>query len=314
MRSVKSQRSSRGSARSKPIRRGQGQKRAPVERFVLGKASRDREGILARSWARVAGSGLHRRPIWLLTGILIVGSFVAAIIAGGYVPRAFRLMGEDADALVADAGFGISSVHLAGNVRTQPSQILAALGFEPGQSIFGADIQGARQKLLALDWVADAQVRRQYPDSITVSLVEKLPFALWQTPSGLFVVERSGRVITRAEAAEFPRLPFFLGDGAPPSGAELVDAIAQHRAVVARVKAMERVSNRRWNLLLDDGVIVELPETGWAKQLDELEHLIVDKAVLERDIKEIDLRSPDNMFFELKNGDKQQQTTRGNQT
>jgi cell division protein FtsQ len=310
---VKSARSSRGSSRTKPTRRGQGQKRAPVERVVLGKA-RERQGLLARTWAGVAGTGLHRRPIWLLTGILLVGSFVAAIVAGDYVPRAFKSMGEGADALVADAGFGISSVHLAGNVRTQPSQILAALGFEPGQSIFGADIQGARQRLLALDWVADAQVRRQYPDSITVSLVEKLPFALWQTPSGLFVVERSGRVITRAGDAEFPHLPFLLGEGAPQSGAELVDAIAQHRAVVARIRAMERVSNRRWNLLLDDGVVVELPETGWARQLDELEHLIVDKAVLERDIKEIDLRSPDNLFFQLKNGDKQQQTTRGNQT
>jgi len=286
-----------------------------VERFVLGKASRGQPSFIGRAWDGVAGIGLHRRPIWLLTGILLVGSFVAAIVAGGYVPRAFKSMGEGADSLVADAGFGISSVHLAGNVRTQPSQILAALGFEPGQSIFGADIQGARQRLLALDWVADAQVRRQYPDSITVSLVEKLPFALWQTSDGLFVVERSGRVITPAADADFPHLPFFMGDGAPQSGAELVDAIAQHRAVVARVKAMARVSNRRWNLLLDDGVVVELPETGWAKQLDELEHLIVDKAVLERDIKEIDLRSPDNLFFQLKNGDKQQQqTTRGNQT
>ncbi len=76
---------------------------------------------------------------------------------------------------------------------------------------------------------------------------------------------------------------------------------------------MQRVSDRRWNLLLDDGVVVELPETGWAKQLDVLEHLIVDKGVLERDIREIDLRSSDDFFFQLKNGDKQQMT-RGNAT
>ena len=315
MRSVKTERPSRASARAKPTRRGQGQKRAPVERYVLGKASRGRDGFIAQSWERIAGLGLWQRPIWLLTGFLAVGALIAAIIAGGYVPRAFKSTAEGADALVADAGFGISSVHLSGNAHTQPSDILAALGFEPGQSIFGADIQAARQRLLALDWVADAQVRRQFPDSISVSLVEKLPFALWQTANGFFVVERSGRVITRAQESEFPHLPVFLGDGAPPSGAELVDAIALHRAVVARVKAMERVSNRRWNLLLDDGVMVELPETGWQKELDELEHLIVDKAVLERDIKEIDLRSPDNLFFQLKNSDKQpQQTTRGNQT
>ena len=63
---------------------------------------------------------------------------------------------------------------------------------------------------------------------------------------------------------------------------------------------MQLVSGRRWNLLLDDGVIVKLPEQGWEKQLGTLEHLIVDKGVLERDISEIDLRSPDNYFFKLR--------------
>jgi cell division protein FtsQ len=104
----------------------------------------------------------------------------------------------------------------------------------------------------------------------------------------------------------------FIG-GAPQGGADLVQAIAQHRAVVARVRAMQRISGRRWNLILDDGVVVKLPEEGWRQQLDSLEHLIVDKSVLERDIVEIDLRSPDNYFFVLRSGE-QQQVTRGNKT
>jgi hypothetical protein len=41
-----------------------------------------------------------------------------------------------------------------------------------------------------------------------------------------------------------------------------------------------------------------------------LEHLIVDRGILERDISEIDLRMPDNFFFVLRNGQKQQM--RGN--
>ena len=76
---------------------------------------------------------------------------------------------------------------------------------------------------------------------------------------------------------------------------------------------MQRVSARRWNLILDDGVVVKLPEEGWQDQLDALEHLIVDKSVLERDIIEIDLRSADNYFFVLRGG-QQQHETRGNKT
>ena len=43
----------------------------------------------------------------------------------------------------------------------------------------------------------------------------------------------------------------------------------------------------------------KLPETGWQKELDALEHLIVDKGILERDVTEIDLRSPTHYFFVL---------------
>ena len=73
----------------------------------------------------------------------------------------------------------------------------------------------------------------------------------------------------------------------------------------ARLKAAERISDRRWNLILDGNVTVKLPEEGWANQIGELEHLIVDKGVLERDIESIDLRYPDSYIFRLHNGDSQ---------
>ena len=315
MRSVTAERNQARTARAKAGRRDRAKLRQPAERASAGTKRSEHGGILTRAAGlaiRVMGL---KRPVLRLTGLLLVFSVLAAVLAGGYVSKTFGSVVRNVDALVADAGFGISAIRLSGNSRTPPSAILAALGFEPGQSIFGADVQSARARLLALDWVSDAEVRRQYPDSIAVSIVEKLPFALWQTPNGLFVVERSGRIITHAQAADFPHLPLFVGDGAPQSGAELADAIALHRAVVARVRAMQRVSDRRWNLLLDDGVVVELPEVGWAKQLDVLEHLIVDEGVLERDITEIDLRSPDNLFFRLHNSDKQQpQRARGDAT
>ena len=86
-----------------------------------------------------------------------------------------------------------------------------------------------------------------------------------------------------------------------------------HRAIAARIAAYARVSERRWNLILGDGVVVELPETGWQKELDALEHLIVDNGILERDVTEIDLRSPTHYFFLLKSGEKKD-VERGKET
>ena len=47
--------------------------------------------------------------------------------------------------------------------------------------------------------------------------------------------------------------------------------------------------------------------------MDALERLIIEDAILERDVSEIDLRSPTHYFFVLKSGEKKQQA-RGKET
>ncbi|MBU6443478.1 MAG: FtsQ-type POTRA domain-containing protein [Alphaproteobacteria bacterium] len=313
MRSVRSKRKPVRAARGKSARREARQaSRAPkaaveAPRQSFGRRAKLRDDIFSRSIRTVRRWFTFRRPMLYFTGALLVLTLIAGLFVGGYVRRGIDAVNGVAETVSADAGFGISSLHLSGESRTPPESVLAALNFRPGQSIFTADLQGARARLMLLPWVKDAVVTRRYPDSISVAIVEKRPFALWQSQNGLFVIQRSGAAITRATLKQFPHLPVFIG-GAPTGGGELVDAVATHRAVAARLQAMERVSGRRWNLILDDGVVVKLPETGWQKQLGVLEHLIVDKGVLERDITEIDLRSPDNYFFTLRQETKQKPT------
>jgi len=260
-----------------------------------------------------------RRPIIVLCGALTVLVLLGALFASGVIGRSIRAVNRGIDTVTADAGFGISEIHITGNRRTPYNQVLEVLGMKPGQSIFSAGLWEARDRLAHLEWIASAEIHRRYPDAIFVTLVEKRPFALWQAPTDahgeapIWVVERNGKLITTHEIEKFRRLPKLVGSGAPAAAADLVDAVATHRAIAARIAAYARQSERRWNLILDDGVIVQLPETGWQKELDALEHLIIDGGILERDITQIDLRSPTHYFFLLKNGEKKE-AERGKET
>ncbi len=238
-----------------------------------------------------------RRPVlWLMVATIALTG-IAALFASGVVGRTVHRTNTAAEALVSGAGFGVAQVHLAGNSHTSADTIMAALGFKHGQPIFDVDLRAARARLLQLPWVADAEVKRRYPDDITVRIVEREPYARWHSSNGLYVVERNGRLITGEGAGSFRRLPLLVGDGAPEAAEPFVEAVGQHRAIAARVEAYQLQSGRRWNLLLADGVTVKLPETGWQKQLADLERLIVDKHILDADIREIDLRSPTHYFF-----------------
>jgi len=317
MRSVNVERKSRKAGRTQAAR--------PANRAVRelpsvqpGSARRGKEaGLLARLGERL--SLFVRRPVMAMCGVLAILVLLGALFASGIIGRTYHAIGRGIDTLTADAGFGISEIHITGNRRTPYSQVLEVLAMKPGQSIFSADLWSARKRLARLDWIASAEIHRRYPDAIFVTLVEKRPFALWQAPTDakgealIWVVERNGGLITTREVEKFRRLPKLVGAGAPGAAADLVDAVAAHRAIAARIAAYARQSERRWNLILDDGVVVKLPESGWQKELDALEHLIIDGGILERDVTEIDLRSPTHYFFLLKNGEKKE-APRGKET
>ena len=282
----------------------------PVARVTAIKTKARREDD-APLWLRILKSPLSlvhvRRPMLVASLVLAALTLIVAIIVSGVIGRTVDAAERGLGVLAANAGFGISEVHLAGAKRTPPQTVLATLGFHLGQSIFGADVHAARDRLLSLDWIKSVDVRRRYPDDITVTVTEKQPFALWRDAAGhIWVIERNGALITDQGYEEFLKLPHFIGTGAPQDAAEMIDALPGHRAVIARLKGMQRVGERRWNLVLDNGVVVQLPEKGWQKELGTLESLIVDKGILERDVTQIDLRSPTTYFFLLKSGNKQQ--------
>ncbi len=50
-----------------------------------------------------------------------------------------------------------------------------------GDSMLGFSLEAARQRIEALSWVEHAAVERRLPGTLVVNLVERRPFAIWQT-------------------------------------------------------------------------------------------------------------------------------------
>jgi cell division protein FtsQ len=234
-----------------------------------------------------------------LTALLVLAGGLMGIVSGGHVSR----LAPGFDLGITSAGFVLEDATLAGAERTSAADVYAALGIQRGESIFAVDASEVRARLLDLPWVADAEVRRTLPNGIAIRLIEKRPFALWHDGQSVVVIERSGGVIDGAETVGFEHLTLFAGAGAPDAAAAFLDALRPHRAVAARLQSINRLGERRWDLFLTGGVTVKLPEEGWESQLAELEMLIVEKAILEREIEIIDLRYPDHYVFRLHNGD-----------
>lgn len=245
----------------------------------------------------------------LATGRIHIPPHTGAVSAFGFF-AAVGLYGmslgghghEVAQATTAAVGFAIEDVRVSGNEQTSEIDILQLLGLDGTTSLVALDIDAARRKLSELPWVEYAEVRKVYPRTIDVMLKERQAFGIWQHGTELSLIEKNGSVIAPLRDNKFTSLPLFVGRDAETAASSFEEEMSGWPELKNRVKAYVRVAGRRWDLHLDNGVVLKLPESNVAKALAVLARLEKEQGVLERDIAAVDLRLEDRTTIQLTAG------------
>jgi cell division protein FtsQ len=196
-------------------------------------------------------------------------------------------------------GFAISDVQISGQKQTPELEILRALDLNQNASLVNFNTDEARDTLLALPWVKSAEIVKLYPHGLSVTLTERVPFAIWQEKEDLSLIEQDGRVIVPFAHQEFATLPLITGESANEQAYLLVRAVASVPELKSRVKAQMLIAKRRWDLRLDNGVTIKLPEGDPAQALTGLALLDAESALLSKGILSVDLRVGGQMVVRL---------------
>lgn len=197
------------------------------------------------------------------------------------------------------AGFAVEDVRVSGNSETSEIDILEKLGLDGETSVVALDVDAARKKLAELPWVEDVEVRKVYPKAIEVRLKERKAYAIWQHGQDLSLIEKSGSVIAPLVDNKFTNLPLVVGRDAETAAANFDRDFSAWPDVRAEVKAYVRIAGRRWDLHMQNGVVVKLPETGVEEALALLSRMQKEERLLDRDIVAVDFRLPDRTAIQL---------------
>lgn len=250
---------------------------------------------------------LHRQPVWRAAGLLAdlprwTGSAAAvgfltltisyAIVIGGHG----RIV---SDALLSAVGFGIEAVKLSGQREINEFQILEALEIHDGSSLILFDADGARERLNDMAWVKNASVMKFYPSTLQIRIEEKVPYALWQRGDLVSIVNEAGEVITDEVDGRYANLLLVVNHGAQRRAGEISAALATVPDLRPRVRAAFLISDRRWDLKLENGIFVRLPEENMEAALAELVRMDKEDGLLARDIMAIDMRLGDRITVRL---------------
>ncbi len=153
---------------------------------------------------------------------------------------------------------GIRSIKIAGKLDHLNRKVLEdTVDGALNGGFFSLDVEAVREATLALPWVADVSVRRVWPHSLHLTVVERRPVARWGAAQ---LLEASGRRFAPSVDSIPQSLPLFLG----PRGSEreMLEAFRGLRprlaAVGLGIQRIQLSPRRTWSIRLAQGPVVVL--------------------------------------------------------
>lgn len=241
-------------------------------------------------------AGYAFKLILTVCGVLLAGT-VLILTAFGQIDDVGGMLASRAERELETAGYTLDWLDVAGAERTGVEEVALAVDAAPGRGLSRVDLNAARDAIQSLSWVKSAEVLRLWPDRIAVLIEERQPYAIWQINQTHHVIDPDGYVIDAADPRDFLDLPRVVGEGANREAHAVIALLELHPEIRDRVTNAIRVGERRWNLRLQSGGDVLLPEDDPASALALLAAMHEERGVLDYEAQILDLRNAGEMVM-----------------
>ena len=167
------------------------------------------------------GPSLPLNPGGALKGLMF---FLASVLVLGVLGTgliySYRL-------ITTTPALGLTEISVSGNQRLAYGQVLEIAGLRLGQNSLGVNVTRVEAALSQNPWVEFVTVRRELPDKLFITLVERQP-SFWVRQDGqLYFADGEGKIITQLSPGDSASLPLL----------EVAPELGDRREVVAAMVA-----------------------------------------------------------------------------
>lgn len=283
-------------ARGRAQVRGRAKSRRPSRSTKQGHVLESGKLLAARRVGLTSDLAITIGMSLALVGLIIV------LAAGGVAQAINGRVGQFVSDEAAKLGFVVKTVSVQGAAPFTVEAIERASGLKAGAPILSVDLADVRQRVREVGWVDDVKVIRLLPNTIVLAVTERQRLAVWQASGRNVVIDAAGRPIIEANAARFTDLPLVVGAGAADEAPMMLQEIARRPRLQARLLALIRIDQRRWNIQLRDGLVIQLPADHVNDALTRLDRLDARTQIFDLGLARLDLRTPEMMLVRRKEG------------
>ncbi len=225
---------------------------------------------------------------------LLIGALLVGVAAAAW-PLADRLQRQR-----------VNSVRVAGEFKYVSRSVLEqVVADEITKGFFEVDVEAVRVASRALPWVREASVRRVWPDSLHVAIVEREPVARWNGDSLMEVDGSLFKAHGKASKLDLPQL-----FGPSESEREVRAAYARFRTALGPlgggIESLRLRARGGWQLTLANGTTLVLAEGQDAATLKRFARAATREIAEHLDwIEQVDLRYAGGFAVRLKQSPEQ---------
>lgn len=158
--------------------------------------------------------GAVKGLMFFLASVLVLGVLGTGLI------YSYRL-------ITTTPALGLTEISVSGNQRLAYGQVLEIAGLRLGQNSLGVNVTRVEAALSQNPWVEFVTVRRELPDKLFITLVERQP-SFWVRQDGqLYFADGEGKIITQLSPGDSASLPLL----------EVAPELGDRREVVAAMVA-----------------------------------------------------------------------------
>lgn len=227
----------------------------------------------------------------------------AAAWMGGSMAKVENSFGNALDTMARTTGVAVETVAVLG-LDDEPAlrdTVKAAAMIEPGENMWRADPHRIKARIEGSGKVMNVTVHRLWPNQVVITAQPAEPAALWHDGVAWQVIDARGRVMTGARPDAHAELLKVSGAGADVAVVTLIDALQVAPSVTPRIQLAKHVASRRWDLLMDNGLVVRLPAADHlADALSRFERLNASRNLVDRPLAMADFRLERRVFLRPK--------------
>jgi len=166
---------------------------------------------------------------------------------------------------------------------------------------FDFNLTNIREVIESLDAVKSVDIRVIAGGILKISVSERFPAFVWRNPKGLFLLDKEGaivgEVLNRARRSD---LPLVTGVGADVALTEIINLVNLLKPIENRVVAYSRISEDRWDIVLDRNQKISLPSEKPELAVGKFLVLNQSENILDKKVERIDFRNKQRLILTLR--------------